>query len=61
MSTNNEYKLSYTGEEINKKLSMIDDSNVLPKVTINNNGAFLRVINGVWSVSPLTNAEEVAF
>lgn len=62
-----EYKLSYTASEINRKLGDIDNllekvnSSVMPDVSVNDNGAFLRVVNGAWSVSPLTNAEEVAF
>jgi hypothetical protein len=33
----------------------------LPDVTDDSNGAFLRVVNGVWAVANLENAEEVAF
>lgn len=33
----------------------------LPDVTADSNGAFLRVVNGVWAVANLENAEEVAF
>lgn len=33
----------------------------LPTVTAENNGAFLQVVDGVWAVSSITNAEEVSF
>lgn len=33
----------------------------LPKVTTANNGQFLRVLNGVWTVSSIANAEEASF
>lgn len=37
------------------------ESNALPKVTEDDNGAFLRVINGEWKKSMLRIAEEVEF
>ena len=33
----------------------------LPAVTEENNGAFLRVVDGAWAAATMTNAEEVAF
>lgn len=36
-------------------------SGALPEVTTANNGAFLRVVNGAWAATSLTNAEEVTF
>ena len=36
-------------------------SNLLPKVTSANNGAFLRVVDGKWAASMIDNAEEVLF
>lgn len=33
----------------------------LPAVTADNNGAFLRVVNGTWVAAAVTNAEEVSF
>lgn len=33
----------------------------LPVVTADNNGAFLRVVNGAWAAATLENAEEVSF
>lgn len=36
-------------------------ANVLPAVTTDNNGAFLRVVNGTWSVATIPNAEDGVF
>lgn len=33
----------------------------LPKVTTANDGQFLRVLGGVWTVSSIANAEEASF
>ena len=44
----------FTTDEKNKLAS-------IPTVTAEDNGAFLRVVNGVWSVVTLSNAEEVGF
>ena len=33
----------------------------LPKVTVDDNGAFLRVVDGVWQVVKLADAEGVEF
>jgi len=38
------------------KLGIVD----IPAVTADNDGAFLRVVDGVWAVSTVTNAEEVS-
>lgn len=34
---------------------------VLPPVNANDNGKFLKVINGAWGAATITNAEEVAY
>lgn len=48
-----------------KTSELINDSNFitseLPSVTTNNNGDFLRVVNGSWAASTVLNAEEVGF
>lgn len=36
-------------------------STILPEVTIANNGAFLRVVDGAWGMYNITNAEGVGF
>ena len=33
----------------------------LPVVTIDNNGAFLRVVNGAWAIDTISIAEEASF
>ena len=35
--------------------------NSIPEVTEDNEGDFLRVVNGVWAVSSIANAEEASF
>lgn len=35
--------------------------NSIPEVTEDNEGDFLRVVNGVWAVSSIANAEEESF
>lgn len=49
----------YTGteEDFAEKLA----SGGMPPVTIENNGDFLRVVDGVWTAVGIPNAEEVAF
>lgn len=34
---------------------------VAPEVTTEDNGKFLRVVNGTWSAATVRNAEEVSF
>lgn len=34
---------------------------ILPSVTTDNNGAFLRVVNGAWAMDMISNAEGVSF
>ena len=51
---------SYTDEELNSFAIKIDES-LLPSVTTNNNGDFLRVVNGAWVASTVPNAEEASF
>ena len=36
-------------------------TNTLPDVTANNNGQFLRVVNGAWAADTVPNAEGVSF
>lgn len=38
-----------------------DAASALPEVTAENNGSFLRVVDGAWAVASIENAEEVAF
>lgn len=45
--------------KIDKKY--LPDINPLPTVTTDDNGAFLRVVNGEWAVSIVPNAEGVPF
>lgn len=61
----NPYKLKFTGA-----ISAAYDGTMpitvtipveLPKVTTENNGAFLRVVNGIWAAASVNNAEEVSF
>lgn len=61
----NPYKLKFTGA-----ISASYDGSMpitvtipveLPKVTADNDGAFLRVVNGAWSAAAVTAAEEVSF
>lgn len=61
----NPYKLKFTGA-----ISAAYDGSMpitvtipveLPAVTADNNGAFLRVVEGVWAASTLESAEEVSF
>ena len=49
----------YTGteEDFAEKLA----SGSIPPVTIENNGDFLRVVNGVWTAVSVPSAEGVAF
>ena len=42
----------YTKEEINSKI---------PSVTTQDNGKFLRVVNGKWVAASVPNAEEASF
>lgn len=37
------------------------NNNRLPDITSNDEGAFLRVVNGIWSISTISNAEEASF
>lgn len=37
------------------------DNNKLPTVTADNNGAFLRVVDGAWSIDTIPIAEEAEF
>lgn len=61
----NPYKLKFTGA-----ISAAYDGTMpitvtipveLPKVTTDQNGAFLRVVNGSWAAAAMDNAEEVTF
>ena len=51
-----EYRLSYTAEEINEKLGKIDE---IPEVTTQDNGKFIRVVDGKYSLVDLTDVSEV--
>lgn len=64
----NEFRLNYTGAQINEKLEKIDkltaaDVGAIPNVqtTEEDEGAFLRFINGKWVAVKLQNAEEGEF
>lgn len=37
------------------------DAKALPTVTTDNNGAFLRVVDGAWAAAAIANAEEASF
>ena len=39
----------------------VDANNILPVVTASDNGKFLRVVNGKWTASSVSNAEEASF
>lgn len=51
---------SYTDTELNSFSTNISSS-LLPSVTTSDNGKFLRVYNGVWTVVNIANAEEGIF
>jgi hypothetical protein len=52
------YKVYASKDDVNNALVQ---SGNLPVVTTDNNGAFLRVVNGVWAVDNIPNAEEASF
>jgi hypothetical protein len=58
-----EFKLSYTGSEINEKLGKIDSlvAKAVPNCNTSNNGQFLRVVDGVATWSAVPRAEEATF
>ena len=47
----NEFKLSYTADEIDEKLGKVIDGALLPAVTGLDNGKVLTVVNGKWTTS----------
>ena len=60
---NDSYKVyaseDYVGKAIESAFANIPSC--LPTVTTDNNGAFLRVVDGDWAVATIANAEEASF
>ena len=51
----------YDGSEAKDMTEAIRNISCLPTVSSDNNGSFLRVVDGKWAISTITNAEEVSF
>lgn len=50
-----------TADERTRWNAATEDREELPSVSTSDNGKFLRVINGVWTVSSINNANGVSF
>lgn len=57
--------VNFTGEELDSVVESIEieypSTGNLPPVTADNNGSFLRVVNGAWAIDSIPTAEEASF
>jgi hypothetical protein len=67
----NEFALTSDVEALDTKIgdksvseqiaTAIEEIDIVPSVTTDDNGKFMRVVNGVWAASTIPNAEEATF
>lgn len=50
----------YTKDESDNRY-LTEETQELPDVTADNEGSFLRVVNGAWVAAKISNAEEASF
>lgn len=61
------YNSAYTGPQIDEAIEAVRtnkkewDKKELPTVTASDNGKFLRVVNGAWAASDISDANGVSF
>lgn len=61
------YNSAYTGPQIDQAIRDVMDNKEewsekeLPTVTASDNGKFLRVVNGAWAASDISDANGVSF
>lgn len=61
------YNSAYTGPQIDQAIRDVMDNKEewsekeLPTVTASDNGKFLRVVNGAWAASEISDANGVSF
>lgn len=55
-----EYVAQEVATKVNEAMEQFDQSS-LPPVTADNNGAFLRVVDGAWAVETIPSAEGASF
>lgn len=61
------YNSAYTGPQIDQAIRDVMDNKKewskkeLPTVTASDNGKFLRVVNGAWAASSISDANGVSF
>lgn len=61
------YNSAYTGSQIDQAIRDVMDNKEewsekeLPTVTASDNGKFLRVVNGAWAASEISDANGVSF
>lgn len=65
MSNPHNVQLSQLGvttaaSEIDEKIGKINDSALLPQVTMSDNDKVLQVVDGIWTAVPVLIAEEVS-
>lgn len=62
-----QYNSAHTGAEIDQAVSDVQankeawGTKELPTVTASDNGKFLRVVNGAWAASEISDANGVSF
>lgn len=62
-----QYGSAYTGAQIDEAIRDVMDNKKewsekeLPTVTASDNGKFLRVVNGAWAASEISDANGVSF